>query len=314
METQKKSYVLYYIIIGLLLLIIISGIIALSRNNSRTILIYMVGADLESEMGLASKDLNGLDYSKIPNNTNVILIAGGSPIWYNNYVNPNETSIYELQKTGFVKVQTKSISNMGSKDLLTSFINYGYENYKASRYSLIFWNHGGAIDGSEYDDLSGDHLSLLEMKEALSKTPFNSSNKLEFIGFRTCLNGTIEVANTFKDYANYLFASEEVTRGSTIGGSALDFLNNMTGSESTITLGKKFIEGYLQTIRDLCQQTAGIDYCVNTTYSILDLQKTDSALDSLNEFYGSIDLNKNFNEIYKIRANEEQFAENEGDS
>ena len=44
-------------------------------------------------------------------------------------------------------------------------VDVSVENYKTDEYDLIFWNHGGAIIGSEFDDLSGDNLTLKEMKE-----------------------------------------------------------------------------------------------------------------------------------------------------
>ena len=84
-------------ILLILLIVIFTGNKSNSSNNvSRTVMIYMVGSDLESQNGLGTVDLEEIDYFKMDNqNVNVLLIAGGSNDWYNNYIDKNETSIYE---------------------------------------------------------------------------------------------------------------------------------------------------------------------------------------------------------------------------
>jgi len=101
------------LIIGLIILfvaviLIVTGIILLVNNKfgaqDRTIMIYMVGSNLESESGLGTVDLNSIDYDTMDNeNINVVLIAGGSTNWYNNYISKDETSIYELTSDGYKK-------------------------------------------------------------------------------------------------------------------------------------------------------------------------------------------------------------------
>ena len=82
-------------------------------KSSRTIMIYLVGTDLETKGGLASRDLQDLKYEKIKNNNvNVVLIAGGTKTWKNNYIDSTSTSIYELKETGFVKVDNRKITNI----------------------------------------------------------------------------------------------------------------------------------------------------------------------------------------------------------
>ena len=86
MKSDKKGLIIAGIIISSIVIIISTVIIAVtlvSNNyNTRTIMIYMVGADLESNNGLASVDLNSID-KNIANDSsiNVYLIAGGSKKW-----------------------------------------------------------------------------------------------------------------------------------------------------------------------------------------------------------------------------------------
>ena len=157
-------------------------------DETRTVMVYMVGSNLETQLALGSQDFEGisknLDFTKLK----VVFIAGGTKIWSNKKIDANETSIYEYNQDGVVKVKQQELLNMGDPNVLVNFINYAYDNYKSDKYDLIIWNHGGAIFGSENDDLSGDFLSLTEMKDAMSKTRFNKDNKIETLIFRTCLS------------------------------------------------------------------------------------------------------------------------------
>ena len=316
---QKKQVNIILILIIIIVLLII-GIVSIfgynlyKNNRTRTIMIYMVGADLESKVGLASNDLNYIDYKKTnANKVKVVLMAGGAKTWKNSYIDVSETSIYELKENGFVKVNQRDITNMGSQDNLSYFLNYVYDHYKTNKYDFLYWNHGGAIDGSEYDEVSNDHLELTEMAKSFENGPFKGSNKLELLGFRTCLNSTIEVANIYQNYAHYLVASEEVTMGSRLD-SALRFVNELKPRDEGIDVGKKQINNYKETITAYCNyagnESKEENYCEDGTYAIIDLSKIDKVNKELDKF--SDDLNKNLSSKYtdmiKKRANLSQYA------
>ena len=320
MNYSKKRNSIIIIILSsvIIMLLAVFIVIAFSGkskvNLSRTIMIYMVGADLESENGLATVDLNEINYNLMDNqNINVLLVAGGSKKWHNDYIKTSETSIYKLTSSGFSKIKEQSLQNMGDSEVLSNFINYVYDNYKTDKYDLIFWNHGGAIIGSEFDDLSGDNLSLLEMKKSLSNTPFNQNNKLETVMFRTCLNGTIEVADVFTDYSDYLVASEEVTNGYRLEG-MLKFINGIKSDDTGYDVSKKFIDSYKNMMRNLNSMlySLGADETyIYSTYSIVDLTKVKKLENSINDFFSSINLSQNYNEIGRVRSNLYQYAQDE---
>jgi len=316
-STNKKLMIAIAVVV---LFIIIIGSFGkttglVGSSGGRTIMIYMVGADLESEKGgLASRDLQDLDYSKTnANGTRVILMAGGSRAWKNNYISPNETSIYELRENGFVKVDTRPIDNMGSISNLSYFLDYAATNYKADKYNFIFWNHGGAVDGSEYDEISRDNLQLSEMKKAFDGSTFKGNNKLETISFRTCLNGTIEVANVYKDYAKYLVASEEITIGSVLD-SALRFINDVKISDSPEEFGKKQIATYKEVVTNTCNygstNASSENYCCNSTYSIVNLSKIDNVNKNIDNFAKELNskVKSNYQNMSRLRANMGQYA------
>lgn len=314
MKDSKRRLLITGIIISILIIIAsitTSIIVIINRSGvSRTIMIYMVGSNLESTGGLASADLNSID-KNIDSNTRVMLIAGGSKKWSNNYISTDETSIYELTGAGFTKVKNQPKLNMGSSETLSSFLNYVYDYSKTDAYDLIFWNHGGAIDGSEYDELSNDdNLSLSEMNNALSNSPFNNK-KLELVIFRTCLNGTIEINSIFSKYAKYLVASEEETLGASYT-SVLNFINNINSKDSSKIVGRKFIDAYKKQINDIKSNTFETDSdTIYSTYSLVNLSNIDNLNKSVNEFFNDIDVTTNFNKISKVRANLYQYAKEE---
>ncbi len=325
---QKKSNknVLYIILVVILIVVIVveGGLILNkmqdkdvtdnSKPGSRTIMIYMVGADLESSNGIASFDLSTIDYKKTSaEDTKVVLIAGGSKQWNNDYVDVDETSIYELKKGGFEKVKKQNIQNMGEPKVLSNFLDYVYENYKTDKYNLMFWDHGSAILGSEHDELANDFLSLYEINKGLSGSPFNKNNKLETIIFRTCLNGNLEVASMLGDYADYLVASEEVTIGNTMD-SPLEFINKIKQEDTSYDMALKFIDSYKGLIgnyKNLYFSYTGNTPSLYSTYSIIDLSNVDNLIDSVNDFFEDIDVSKNYNDIARVRNGLYQYGDTE---
>ena len=294
------------IIIGLLLLVIIL-VTSLNGNkkkdDSQTIMVYLDGSNLESEGSIVSAELDAIDPDKIDlENTHVLLYTGGTSEWHN-FISNDENAIYELTEDGFEKVKTYSKKNMGDADTLSTFVNYVYDNYKAGHYSLMLYNHGAAIYGAIFDDFTDDNLSLNEFSEALENSPFNEENKLDAVIFRTCLNGTLEVANTFKDYAEYIIFSEEVTWGSSSTNILGRFFNNLDPSSDGLDLGKKFIDAYKKQMEDIDPFD---EKC--TTYSIIDLSKIDKVTEELNKFIEGVDIKKNYNEISRLRNTMYQYG------
>ena len=309
-EIEKKEHRnngLMYILFIVALLIIGTLSFALykklnPKENTRTVMIYMVGSDLESKSGIASAELDAIDPNLVDlENVNILLYTGGTEKWHN-FISSDENAIYLLKKEGFEKLESLPQDNMGDSKTFQSFLDYGYKNFKASKYDLILYDHGAATDGAIIDDYSSDLLSLSDFKEALKNSHFKKNNKLETVFFRTCLNGTLEVANVFKEHANYLVASEEITNGKT-PYSILSFLNNVKKEDNTIEMNKKFIAAYQE-------QMANIDYFnqINSMYSIVDLGKVDKINKELNKFVEGIDLANNYSDLVRVRNGLFQYA------
>ena len=108
--------------------------------SENTIMIYMIGSNLESEAGAASLDLSemigsGVDTSK----TNVVIFTGGASQWkFDVSSDKNYVVRVEGNKGYYLDGETSDIANMGEAGTLLGFLDFCTKNYKANHYSLIF--------------------------------------------------------------------------------------------------------------------------------------------------------------------------------
>ena len=301
---SKKQQIIIFSLLGVITLLL-GALLILPNNDTRTVMLYIVGSDLETDNGIVTADLDAIDPSKIDlDKTNILLYTGGTKEWHN-FISNKENAIYILKDNGFEKLEAQKQLNLGDPGTLSSFLKYGYENYKADKYDLILYDHGGALDGAIYDDFSNDNLSLEDMSKALNDSPFNKKNKLDAVLFRTCLNGTWEIANTFKDFSDYLIASEEISYGSGITN-VLGFLNNVYPKDNGLVFGKKYIDSY-----EVQMETIDKLEMLLRTYSVIDLSKLDNLNKELDKYIQGIDITKNYKNISLARSNLYQYGSTE---
>ena len=274
-----------------------------SKDDTRTIMIYLEGSNLESDSGIATTDLLSLDATKIDlDKTNILVYTGGTKEWHNDFVKNDENAIFLFTKDGYEKVKTYDKLNMGDPNTLSEFMNYAYDNYPAGHYNLILDDHGAGIAGAIFDDFTNDNLTLEDFGIAMKNSPFNEKNKMDTVLFRTCLNGTLEVASIFVPYAEYIVFSEEISNGSPIEP-VLDFIHTVNCSADGIEFGKQYIDRY-QKMMDVIDA-----FGVNpVTYSIVDLSKVDEIVNKLNSFVKDIDIKASYNGIARLRANSYQYG------
>ncbi|MBQ3474994.1 MAG: zinc-ribbon domain-containing protein [Bacilli bacterium] len=305
-SNSKKKRITIVALLSLLVVLIaaLAIIMLLPKNDgNRTIMIYIDGSNLESDSGIVTSDLAAIKPSEIDlGKVNVLLYTGGTKEWQNNYISNQENAIFKLTKDGFKKIETYEKLNMGDPEVFASFLKYGFDNYPASKYNLIMYDHGGALDGAIYDDFTNDNLTLEDFKTALKNSPFSSNNKFDGVIFRTCLNGTLEVASIFKDYSDYIAFSEEISYGGPLSN-VLGFINNVEPSDNGYIFGKKFVEQYQRQMKII--DSTGT---MGATYSVVDLSKIDGIVDELNKFISGVDLSKSYSNVSKVRSNLYQYA------
>ena len=293
-----------------------------SSNVSRTVMIYMSPSNLESDGVIGTSDIASINYKDLNyDDLKIVMMLGGTEKWYTEGVSTSETSIFEINNNGLSKVKEQDVKNMGDAENLTSFLNYAYDNYKTDEYILLLYGHGAAIQGAVFDELQNqDYLKVKEIQDGIGNSKFKN-NKLELVIFRTCLNGTLEVANALKDYSKFAIASEETTIGTPMYP-VLDFINDIKREDSTIDVGKKWIESYAEDMNKLNSQcslnsnTCGGISNFNVTYSMINLSKIDKVNESLDSFSKVLleNVEKKYNEFLGIREKMDQYAYTEESS
>ena len=281
------------------------GVVVKEKDPTRTIMIYLEGSSLESKSGIATAELDAVNPSQVDlNTTNVLVYTGGTEKWYNSYIKTTENAIYKLTATGFEKIETYPKADMANPNTLASFLNYGYNHYKAGHMDLLLFDHGAGTLGAIRDDFTGNWITMGNFIKAFEASPFKGDNKLELVLFRTCLNGTLESAVTLSNYAEYMVASEEVTWGSPASNVFGNFINGLPSDADAIATGKQFIEAYKKNMSTI--SVLG-NYLI--TYSIVDLSKAKPLAEEYQKFIDKIVLNEsNYYKLKRIRENIFQFA------
>lgn len=187
-----------------------------------TVMIYMCGANLESDNSLATSDIEEiLGISGQPDDVNIIIETGGSQSWHtpSSYLNgatsiPNsQLGRWHVENNKLVKDSFITNADMSAKETYKSFLQWGLDDYPADNVGVILWNHGAGLEGVCLDDKMNDgYHGLLnsEMQWAHSQV---ITDKLEFIGFDACLMQNMEIADFNAPYFNYQIASQQLENG-----------------------------------------------------------------------------------------------------
>lgn len=278
--------------------------------DAETIMVYMVGSNLESEYGNATIDMEEMMSAGVDTeHNNIVVYTGGAADWqmedisaYKNYtLLLNEDNEFEV-------LDSTNPKNMGDANTLSSFINYCFKNFNSEHYSLVLWNHGaGPVYGFGLDENYADILTVDEMKTAFNDSVGSSGKRLEWIGFDACLMNSLEIADLLAPYANYMIASQETEPG---WGWDYSFLaetseNAMSGEE----MGKAIIDQYMlygETVFDYYPRM----YC-DLTMSCIDLTKYETTENALNKCFGQLNEEltiATYPELVRKRENTRDFG------
>ena len=266
-------------------------------EKTKTVMIYMCGSDLESSEKLATYNIKDLIDSNVDyDNIRIFLCAGGSSRWFNSDISVQETSIFEINENGLNKVKKQKRVDMADSNTVTEFLDYAYENSQTDEYYFMFWNHGLAISGLEYDELSNNILSLSDLDNSFKNSKINKDDKkIDMVILNNCLMGSLETASVLSKYSNYLVASEDVMYGSS-EVTPFKFLDGMTSTNTVEEIGKSFIDCYSNSMKENLSN-------VYITFSMIDLNKINTVMDNLGEYFGNIEINTtSFKNIAKIRS------------
>jgi len=245
-----------------------------------TVMVYMTGSDLETRGAAATTDMTEMLRSGMdPEKVQVIVATGGAKKWFSEI--PNDTvNYYQVSGDVPAMIEQYELSSMGDPATLAGFLDYGYKNFPAEKYALILWDHGGGpMEGVCYDELfNKDSLSLEELDQVLSGSPFSKYEKLEFIGFDACLMGSAETAALCEPYARYMIASEETESS---GGWDYRFLGNLNRAGDGAEAGISIIDGYYQSYAEDTDELV--------TLSCIDLSKISDLEQSVDGLFYYLD-------------------------
>lgn len=276
-----------------------------SGRDTATIMIYMCGTDLESRSSMGTYDLQEMLNAQFGSEINLLIYTGGCKGWKNSMVSSSTNQIWQIKDGKMVCLRDNlgSIS-MTDPNTLSGYIQYCADNYPASRYALILWDHGGgSVSGYGYDEkfASSGSMNLAGLDTALKA----GGVKFDFIGFDACLMATAETALTMAPYADYLVASEETEPG--VGWYYTDWLTSFGADPSmpTIEIGQKIVDSFVEVCAQKCRGQS-------TTLSVIDLAELEVTLpDVLADFSRStakLIQDKQFQTVSNARSGAREFA------
>jgi len=276
-----------------------------SGRDTATIMVYMCGTDLESRSGMGTADLQEMLGAKFGDNINLLVYTGGCKGWKNNAVSSATNQIWQVKNGQLVSVsRDQGAVPMTDPSVLAGYIRFCVQNYPASRYELILWDHGGgSVTGYGYDEkfASSGSMDLAGLDTALQ----TAGVKFDFIGFDACLMATAETALTMAKYGDYLIASEETEPG--VGWYYTDWLTafGQDTSMPTVEMGKRIVDSFVDTCAEKCRGQG-------TTLSVLDLAELEKTLpQALTDFSRStvkLIQDKDYQTVSEARSGAREFA------
>lgn len=242
-----------------------------------TVLVYMVGSDLESSNGCASADLvemmrSGFD----PSRTNVIVYTGGSQRWQLSIPN-NRNCVLELgSERATVVAATNSSANMGNPNTLSDFVSWATQNYPSNHTALVIWDHGaGPVYGCGFDQLyRNDSLSIAEMQQAMHAAGYGGERKLDWVGFDACLMNSLEILKAWEQYAQFFVGSQDTEDAH---GWDYAFLNKLNETQDARSIATEAVESFER----FYASYTSVYSSPNVTLSAIDLSATQALEDAL---------------------------------
>ncbi len=248
-----------------------------SGTAKNYLIIYIVGADLESEHGEMSALMQDMASSWNPDAGEMLIIYGGSGKigWDNGITVTNASLLYDdlADHNGNVSEDADVLERIdadistpgGLQKALAAAETYQYRtNLTDANTYLIFLDHGGGAAGYGKNTVTNTMLSLPDMANGLL------GRNYDMIIMHACLMGTVEACSILSDHADYLIAAEQVINANAINYTKL----GRVLSEYPAISPREFGEQILEISRN--EQV--------TTYALIESEKVPGVVDALNTF------------------------------
>ena len=228
---------------------------SLDRTTARrTLLIYMVGTDLESPDpdeyeddedeyygGAATEDICEICDAYLPDNVNIVIECGGANDWVHPDVPHGKVSRFMVEDGNITLLQNLGKTTMNRPGDLADFISFGEEYFPAENYTLVLWGHGGGIPAGFGNDQLGDYYEVLEDFEIRDELE-NAGVKFDAVIFDCCNMCTLEMARALDGYADYMVGAESYVNG--IGIYYTEWLESLNGDVRSFC--EKIVKDYMK--------------------------------------------------------------------
>lgn len=198
-----------------------------SPASTTTVMVYIIGSNLESGSGQATDNIKEMMAIGSTANMNVIIQTGGANKVAGTAaeITDNPARVIDWTKVQRYQVQKGTLSklddlgqdtnvDMGSKATLQSFLEWGVKAYPADKYIVVLWDHGGGINGGiGSDEITNNTLSVPVIQASLQTVSQAKNIKFEMVGFDACLMANAEVAASLANSTKYMVASQDLEPG-----------------------------------------------------------------------------------------------------
>jgi hypothetical protein len=254
-----------------------------------TVLVY-IAADNNLELaGLA--DLNEMEAVGSSPQVNIVVQIDRSPDYVTLDGDWSGTRRYYIQQDDDPQqITSPVVANLGdldsgSPDTIADFAIWGVNTYRANKYMLVLWDHGGGWISHSSDETSGSDVTLPETVAALERVVAETGiGQFEVIGFDMCLMGQLEVYQAMAPFARYGIGSQENEPGA---GWFYVFLDELVRNPAMdgAQLGQHVVDYFMYFLREVVgdQDVYGL--------ATVNLSRSAPLLDAVNQFVDTIAAN-----------------------
>lgn len=296
--STMRNFIYYSLFLAMLLPT--TGISAQAVKNW-TLIVYLVGSDLESGSDAGSTDMAEMMSISNTSNVNIVVLTGAAK--KDGWRTPQSYLIKDGVRTDLDFVAPNQQA-MSSPENLTAFINWSITNYPATNYFLTMWNHGMSIRGYGWDEVGQTQFSVPQVAAAIGATNYvQTGNKFELIGFDACLMANLEAQLPLKEFGKFFVASEETEPGH--GWDYAPIIRAMQQTEfdwNGFDIGIEVIDGFIaQGIAENSGPT--------TTLSVTDLAELDNLRDKLELLIAKIKQEGKHRSLQQARAVAQEYSQ-----
>ena len=189
---------------------------ALGEEMRTTVLVYISGADLESEDASATADIQEMVRAGVQASgpVTVLVEAGGAKRWHTDGLTDRNVNLLQVTQDGIAQLDSPGKCSMGDADTLAGFLAYARENAPADRTLLVLWGHGdGPTSGVCFDELYEDDALMLDEIAAALREADAAGQNTEAVIFDACLMNCADLLTNLGQYTDLIVASQESTLG-----------------------------------------------------------------------------------------------------